>query len=91
MNKILLSILMFISGAVCYQIALLVFSKPDYLTKIPDEKYGVSTNYFKNQLKDVCDYLDSKNCECNPIVQTSKSCRAELQSFLDEVHRVKVR
>ena len=86
LNKYLKSILIFLSGAVFYQIALIVFfGSIEYQGyNVRQSGYGMSTGYFKEELKEVFDHLENKGCRCEPIVRTSESCKPILGEFIGE-------
>lgn len=81
MSKYIKYFLIFISGAIMYQIALIALTGTwNYK---PDEKaYGVSDSYVRERFKDVCEFLESKNCNCYPVVHTDLSCQSDLDEYL---------
>ena len=89
MTKYIKAVLIFLSGALSYQIALIVFTGSIEFGN-PNEKdrgYGMSTDYFKSELKEVCDHLEENNCRCEPVVRTSESCRPILSEFVGNKYR----
>lgn len=84
--------LIFISGAISYQILIMLLASVGNVGVSfgggdSQNTYGISGPYVKYELKEACNFLSSHNCGCEPIIRTNASCEYELNEFMDEKHR----
>ncbi len=89
MKKIGKNILIFLAGAIAYQILLIAMTGEfsDNNKALKGERYAMSTTYFKKELSNVCEHLEKEGCGCTPYVQTEPECDVHLQTFIELVYR----
>ena len=49
-------------------------------------KRTISTDFFKNDLKKACQYLERNGCECNPMIDIGANCNIKVPNLIGEVY-----